>query len=104
MPDKRKAGRSSRFRPSIKMPQFDIASFFNQSFWLAFFFSLFYLFCLKFILPSFSFVLKSFYKKEKNEIRVLGVDSKEKKSLNLSLNSFNRFSFFKFITNILLPA
>ena len=40
------------------MPQFDKITFFNQVFWLIFFFSSFYFLCLKTILPTLSSVLK----------------------------------------------
>ncbi len=40
------------------MPQFDKITFFNQVFWLIFFFSGFYFLCLKTLLPTLSSVLK----------------------------------------------
>ena len=45
------------------MPQFDKISFFNQIFWLFFFFSGFYLIFLKIFLPKLSSVLKARAKK-----------------------------------------
>jgi len=45
------------------MPQFDKITFFNQIFWLFFFFSGFYLVLLKFFLPKLSSVLKARAKK-----------------------------------------
>lgn len=45
------------------MPQFDKITFFNQIFWLFFFFSSFYLILLKVFLPKLSSVLKARTKK-----------------------------------------
>jgi len=45
------------------MPQFDKITFFNQIFWLFFFFSGFYLLLLKFFLPKLGSVLKARAKK-----------------------------------------
>lgn len=45
------------------MPQFDKITFFNQTFWLFFFFSGFYLILLKIFLPKLSSVLKARTKK-----------------------------------------
>lgn len=50
------------------MPQFDVSSFFNQIFWLAVFFSIFYLLVIKFVLPDIVSSIKTRAKKEKSEI------------------------------------
>lgn len=50
------------------MPQFDVSSFFNQIFWLALFFSIFYLLIIKFVLPDLVSSIKTRAKKEKSEV------------------------------------
>lgn len=71
------------------MPQFDIASFFNQVFWLSIFFSVFYFLILKFFLPDFASCLKARYKKEKFESMLLFNDilSYNKTKLVLKINN-----------------
>lgn len=56
------------------MPQFDVSSFFNQIFWLALFFSLFYLLTVKFILPDVVSSIKARVKKEKAEVSLSSAD------------------------------
>ena len=68
------------------MPQFDKITFFNQVFWLFFFFSGFYLIFLKIFLPKLSSVLKARTKKLQKGSS--GVDSFAKEQ-NQVINNFN---------------
>jgi len=69
------------------MPQFDKITFFNQLFWLLFFFSGFYLLLLHFFLPKLSAVLKARSKMLKFYLD--GVSSMFEERTN-TLNSFEK--------------
>jgi len=68
------------------MPQFDKITFFNQIFWLFFFFSGFYFIFLKIFLPKLSSVLKARAKKLQKGSSGVASFSKEQ---SLAANSFN---------------
>lgn len=68
------------------MPQFDKITFFNQIFWLFFFFSSFYLVLLKIFLPKLSSVLKARTKKLQKGIEGALIFSNEQDS---ATNLFN---------------
>jgi len=68
------------------MPQFDKITFFNQIFWLFFFFSGFYLILLNFFLPKLGSVLKARSKKLQKEAEGVFIFSKEQDSVT---NLFN---------------
>ncbi len=74
-PDKRKVDRSIRSGPIIKMPQFDVSSFFNQVFWLALFFSVFYLLTIRLVLPDVVSSIKARAKKEKSEVSLSSTEN-----------------------------
>ncbi len=68
------------------MPQFDKITFFNQIFWLFFFFSGFYFVFLKFFLPKLSSILKARAKKLQKGSSGVTFFSKEQDSATTSFN------------------
>lgn len=75
------------------MPQFDKITFFNQIFWLFFFFSGFYLILLNFFLPNLGSVLKARSKKLQRGTEGVFIFSKEQDSVtSLSNVSFEGIS------------
>jgi F0F1-type ATP synthase membrane subunit b/b' len=69
------------------MPQFDKITFFNQIFWLFFFFSGFYFIFLKIFLPKLSSVLKARTKKLQKGSSGVASFSKEQDLATVSFNS-----------------
>lgn len=95
-PDKRKDGRSIRLWPiTLKMPQFDVSSFFNQVVWLAVFFSGFYFLIVGFLLPDVASGLKARQKKEKSELLLNAEGVRFSNFTKLSIGLTERVLFTK---------
>ena len=69
------------------MPQFDKITFFNQLFWLFFFFSGFYLVLLHYFLPKLSSVLKARQKMLKNSLSGVSAMLTERSDVESSLHT-----------------
>jgi hypothetical protein len=69
------------------MPQFDKITFFNQVFWLFFFFSGFYLIFLKIFLPKLSSVLKARVKKLQKGSEGVFIFSQEQETVTSVFNN-----------------
>jgi hypothetical protein len=69
------------------MPQFDKITFFNQIFWLFFFFSGFYLIFLKIFLPKLSSVLKARVKKLQKGSEGVFIFSQEQEKVTSAFNN-----------------
>lgn len=77
------------------MPQFDVSSFFNQVFWLGFFFSCVYFLLVGFLLPDLVSGIKARYKKERGELALLFNEVLSYNRTNLALSIGHKLSAVK---------